>query len=139
VAERNSEPSAIQRLIGVYNANGTLTGELAYFIGARLGRKHCSLCDITHGSIRPKPEWETRRSDLAVPFDTYHLNDQPDDVRLATGNVAPAVLAQTSEGVILLLGPESLSECHGIVDKMMVAIEEAVIQAGLSWPPVSVA
>ena len=42
----------IVRLIGVYDANGTLSGELAYWIGARLGRRHCSLCDITHGSVR---------------------------------------------------------------------------------------
>jgi hypothetical protein len=33
-------------LIGVYAADGTVTGELAYFVGARLGRAHCALCDI---------------------------------------------------------------------------------------------
>jgi hypothetical protein len=47
--DANGSTRSIRRLVGVYNANGTVGGELAYFLGARLGRAHCSLCDITHG------------------------------------------------------------------------------------------
>ena len=68
----------IVRLVGVYDADSTLRGELAYWVGARLGRRHCSLCDITHGSVRQRPEWKTCRAELPVPFDTFHRNDQPD-------------------------------------------------------------
>ena len=39
----------VVRFVGVYNAEGTLRGEVAYWIGARLGLGHCALCDITHG------------------------------------------------------------------------------------------
>ncbi len=42
----------VVRLIGVYDADGTLRGELGYWVGARLGRRHCSLCDITHALRR---------------------------------------------------------------------------------------
>jgi hypothetical protein len=48
----------IRRLVGVYNANGSVGGELAYFIGARLGRAHCALCDITHGLVRERATWK---------------------------------------------------------------------------------
>jgi hypothetical protein len=42
----------VVRLVGVYDADGTPRGEIAYWVGARLGRTHCALCDITHGPWR---------------------------------------------------------------------------------------
>jgi hypothetical protein len=33
----------LRRLVGVYNADGSVRGELTYFINARLGRAHCAL------------------------------------------------------------------------------------------------
>src|ERR1700693_329763 len=81
----------IRRLVGVYNANGTVGGELAYFIGARLGRAHCPLCDITHGLVAERPEWQECRAQLRAPFDTYHRNDQPQKLRDAY-NVGPPIV-----------------------------------------------
>jgi hypothetical protein len=43
----DEQPRTIHRLVGVYNADGTLLGEVRYFVAARLGRAHCPLCDIT--------------------------------------------------------------------------------------------
>ncbi len=60
----------IVRLVGVYDADGTVRGELAYWVGARLGRRHCALCHITHGSVRQRPEWKACRAGLPVPFGT---------------------------------------------------------------------
>lgn len=48
--DRGMAPT-LQRLVGVYDADGTVLGELSYFVKARLGRAHCSLCDITHGVV----------------------------------------------------------------------------------------
>ena len=59
------------RLVGVYDADHTLRGELSYWIGARLGRAHCALCDITHGLVRERDDWKRSRSSFAVPFDTF--------------------------------------------------------------------
>ena len=39
-------------LVGVYHANGSWHGELAYLLGRLSGRAHCALCDITHGLLR---------------------------------------------------------------------------------------
>ena len=123
----------IARLIGVYDADGTLRGELAYWVGARLGRRHCSLCDITHGSVRQRPEWATCRTGLPVPFDTFHRNDQPDAVRAAAGGTAPVVVAETDAGHVLLLAPRDLDECEGSIDRLVSAIERAAAGAGLAW------
>jgi hypothetical protein len=125
--------SSIDRLVGVYDADGTLRGELAYLVGSRLGNAHCSLCDITHGTLRAKPEWRRCREALPVAFDTYHRNDQPDAVRAATGDTAPVVVAETSDGIVTLLDDDALDACNGSVDAMVAALTEAVERAGLAW------
>ena len=123
----------IVRLVGVYDADGTLRGELAYWVGARLGRRHCSLCEITHGSVRQRPEWKACQAGLRVPFDTYHRNDQPDAIRSAGGGQAPVVVAETDAGHVVLLGPADLETCDGSIDLLVEAIEQAAERLGLTW------
>ena len=36
----------INKLYGIYHADGGLVGELAYIFGKYTGNVHCSLCDI---------------------------------------------------------------------------------------------
>jgi hypothetical protein len=126
-------PQRIVRLIGVYDADGTIRGELAYWVGARLGRRHCSLCEITHGSIRQRPEWKTCKEGLPVPFDTYHRNDQPGPIRTAAGGQAPVVVAETTTGHVLLLGPAALETFDGSIDLFVEAIESAAERQDLTW------
>ena len=123
----------INRLIGVYDANGTLRGEVAYWIGARLGRRHCSLCDVTHGLFAVKGEWKRCREGLPVPFDTFHRDDQPDEVRRATGGQAPSVLAETAAGLVVLLDGPRIELAGGEPRRLMEAIEAATRAAGLDW------
>ncbi len=56
--------------IGVYNAESTVLGEVSYWIGARLGIRHCSLCDITHGLFTKRADWQECESALQIPFTT---------------------------------------------------------------------
>jgi hypothetical protein len=123
----------IVRLVGVYHADGTIRGELAYWVGARLGRRHCSLCDITHGSVRQRPEWKACQTDLPVPFDTYHRNDQPGPIRFASGGESPVVVAETDTGHVVLLGAADLAACDGSIDRLLDAIERSAIRLGLTW------
>lgn len=125
----------IARLIGVYDADGSVLGELSYFLRARIGRAHCALCDITHGRVRKRSDWQASRVRLPVPLVTFHRDDQPDDVRRAGGNTPPAVIAETEEGQLLvLLGPENLESCTGSPDRLVDAIEAAAETQGLHWP-----
>lgn len=126
--------ATINRLIGVYDADGTLRGEVAYWISARLGRRHCSLCDVTHGTFTEKSTWKRCRSSLPVSFDTYHRDDQPDDVRRASGDTAPVVIAKTSEGFVLLLDDARISSVDSDPSRLVALISEAVEAAGLDWP-----
>jgi hypothetical protein len=125
----------IRRLVGVYNADGTMRGELSYLVGRRLGRAHCALCDITHGAVRERHDWKECRRELPVPFDTYHRDDQPDAVRRATRDRAPAVVAETDRDIEVLLGPEDLEACSGSPRRLLDAIALAAAQLRLDWPP----
>lgn len=120
------------RLVGVYDADSTLRGELSYWIGARLGRTHCSLCDITHGVVRERAGWKQCRQDLPVPFETYHRNDQPSGVRAASGDAAPVVMAETDAGIITLLDREALENLDGSPERLIAAVKVALAEAALT-------
>lgn len=118
--------------MGVYNADGTVMGELGYWLRARVGRADCSLCKITHGSVREKGAWRECRDGLGVAFDTYHRNDQPSEVRVVTGDVLPAVLAETAAGMVLLLSRDALNRCQGSIEALAAALTEAADRHGLA-------
>ena len=128
-----TDAATIRRLVGVYDADGTLRGELTYWVGARLGRAHCSLCDITHGLFRERADWIECRAGLPVTFDTYHRDDQPDHVRTATGDTARVVVAETDAGVVVLLDPDELERCDGAPERLVDAITAAAAARQLTW------
>jgi hypothetical protein len=126
--------TTIVRLIGVYDAEGTLRGEAAYWIGARLGRRHCSLCEVTHGLFTEKNEWRSCRDGLPVPFDTYHRDDQPPQIRVISENRAPIVVAETTTGHVVLLDGQRIEEADGDPHQLVELIEKAVNERSLLWP-----
>ena len=123
-------PVTVRELIGVYDADGTLVGEARYWIGARLGRAHCALCDITHGLFTERDDWRRCRDQLDVGFTTYHRNDAPAEV-LAAGSRAPFVLARTDRCLVALLGPEELDACAGDVEAFHQVFSRACAERGL--------
>jgi hypothetical protein len=46
------------KFVGIYNADGTILGEISYVAKKLAGRGSCALCDITHG-------WTGRNRTLA--------------------------------------------------------------------------
>ena len=123
----------VQRLIGVYDADGSLAGELKYWIGAKLGTRHCSLCDITHGKVRETTEWKSCRAQLPVDFTLHHRDDAPPGVLAILKGVFPAVLVETNHGTSVLLGPRELEDCQGSPSQLERAINSSMEERGLSW------
>jgi hypothetical protein len=103
----------VDELIGVYDADATLIGEVSYWIGARLGIRHCALCDLTHGLFTRKSEWTQCTRALAVPFSTYHRNDAPADVLVAADGAMPVVLARRGDDLRIVLSPLDLEQFDG--------------------------
>ena len=113
------------KLIGVYDADATSWGEFSYWIGARFGVRHCSLCDITHALFREKAQWlecQSRlESNFDVEFETFHRNDQPDDVRACIDGKYPAVVMRGDDGKVSIFMSASEIETCGASPEQFVA------------------
>ena len=113
----------VERLIGVYDADGSIAGELSYFLRARVGRAHCALCDITHGRVRERADWRACRDALPVPFVTFHRDDQPAAVRAASSRL-PTVLAQLDDGrLVEVVDADALESMAGDPARLVEHVE----------------
>ena len=112
------------QLIGIYDADATVIGEVSYWIGARLGIRHCSLCDVTHGLIAEKASWRHCREDLPLPFITFHRNDMPNDVRAVVGDALPTIVMRRNGVVTILLSSHEIESVKGIPVKLVRLISE---------------
>ena len=121
---------AVLALVGVYDADGTLGGEIRYWLGARIGMSHCSLCDVTHGLFTQRSAWMELRASLGVPFELFHRDDMPGDVAAAT-TLLPVVVARTAQGIVTLLGPDELDVCDGDLHRFIDALRVAMERTGL--------
>ena len=72
------------RLLVVYDADGSLVGEISYIVGHALGLRECAACDITHQpfSLRGKPEggwekkdWRDAKKRLGLPVVQLHRDE----------------------------------------------------------------
>ena len=128
-----NKPAKITTLFGVYDADATIWGEMTYWIGARLGVRHCSLCDITHSLFREKANWQECKAELAVNFGVefraFHRDDQPDSVRNVIKGAYPAVVAQDEAGEFsLFMTSSEISSCGESPSSFLGAITDRLAE-----------
>ncbi len=125
--------TTVRRLIGVYDADGGLRGEIAYLAGKVAGR-HCTLCDITHSPVRRRREWDTYVSTLPLPFEVVHRNERSTALERATEGREACVVAECDDGsLVFLLGNEDLAQAADVAG-LAQAVASAIAEAGLRWP-----
>jgi hypothetical protein len=108
----------IERLVGVYEANGGLIGEMSYVVGKVTGRAHCALCDITHSPWRRKPEWDRFTGALPVPFELVHLNERDELILAGTSGFTPCVVAVLADQQVqVLVSADDLEAAGGSIDR----------------------
>ena len=120
----------IDRLVGVYHADGSLLGEVRYWVGARLGRAHCSLCEVTHGTFRARPEWRACAAELPVPFTTVHLDEREPALRDATEGRTPCIAARSGDGWFVLVTTDEIEACAGSPKALATTIGSALEASG---------
>ena len=80
------------RVVGIYNADGGVSGELRYAVDKIMGRSDCGLCDLTHGwNPLGKRSWSEACRASAVPIEMIH-RDTATESQLAAAGSLPAVL-----------------------------------------------
>jgi hypothetical protein len=115
----------MEKLIGIYDADGGVVGELRYVLGHLRGTTECSLCDITHGKLRRKAQWDRCVSQRGLDVELLHRNELT-AAQSAAASQLPCVLIESADGIELLLGPELLRRCHGDVDAFGALVDEAL-------------
>lgn len=116
----------VDRVLGVYNADGGLVGELRYIVGHVLGTVSCALCDITHSPLRRKREWDELVLGLGMRVDLRHLNELTEPEALAAVGRAPVVLADRNGMLEVLLDAVQLEALDGSVAGFGAALKAAL-------------
>lgn len=124
----------VHEVIGVYDADGSLGGEVAYVIGRLTGRAHCALCDITHGWVRRRTAFDVARAALGAPLTLLHRDERPADVVAVTGDRTPMVIGRTDDGFVVLLTADELERCGSSPEDFFSALEESIAVRGLRLP-----
>lgn len=116
--------SEIVGFTGVYDADGTLSGELSYWIGAHVtGSRHCALCEITHGTFTEKARWRELAAGLPVPFEAVHLDERAPDVAAVTEGKGACVVAARADGSLeVVLEAVDLDAMGGDPDRLAGAL-----------------
>lgn len=112
-----TEDLPYQELIGVYNAEGSVLGEIKYVIGKLSGNHHCALCDISHNMAWEKESFTLFKNNYPIPFFNRHLDELEAEVlELAKGR-APCVLGKDTNGWQVVLTSHHLEQCGRSVNK----------------------
>ncbi len=113
-------------LVGVYQGNGSLIGELRFVLGKLRGTAHCALCDITHGVLWEKAAFKACKATLGVPFRAVHLDEREPALAAFTEGITPCVVGRTCTGWHLLVGADELDWCAGDVAKFGALVQRKI-------------
>lgn len=108
-----------ERLVGVYDAEGTIRGELAYLIGRARGTAHCALCDITHGRLRRRADFEDARARLAIPLELQHRDEIDQTIKAVADGRYPCIVGVSQAGASMVLDRDDLEACAGDPDQLV--------------------
>jgi len=58
----------------IYNAEGSIFGEIRYLYNKYIKDIKCSMCDITHNSFSEKSEWGKKCIEFPFKIECLHLD-----------------------------------------------------------------
>ena len=116
------------QLICVYDADGSLLGELNYLWKKTFQNFKCSMCDITHNLITTKKEWKTAVQNCRYDISTYHLDDQPTLIKETTQNNTPCVVKVQDGTSSILISNDELKTIDGNVGSFFSLIDKKMIR-----------
>ena len=104
------------KIYAIYNAKGTIFGEISFIARKCMGLTECALCDISHGwSILGKDRWRAAKGVLA-DIQWIHADEQSDELKKFTSGRLPCVVLRSKQGLNLLMGRDVLSSLGGDMD-----------------------
>eukprot|EP00188_Purpureofilum_apyrenoidigerum_P000542 Plantae.Rhodophyta-Purpureofilum_apyrenoidigerum.ctg12402.p1 GENE.Plantae.Rhodophyta-Purpureofilum_apyrenoidigerum.ctg12402~~Plantae.Rhodophyta-Purpureofilum_apyrenoidigerum.ctg12402.p1 ORF type:complete len:170 (-),score=24.25 Plantae.Rhodophyta-Purpureofilum_apyrenoidigerum.ctg12402:1206-1715(-) len=125
----------LSELYVVYDADGTVVGEMMYSIRKWLGRGKCSACDITHGPHREKEEFTEFKDGFNVPVYNIHRDEMDVEMRKSAAGRLPCVFARVNMGeFVFLMGTDTLERCQGSVQNLKDEIRRSLEANSITVP-----
>ena len=116
----------------IYNANGSLSGEIEYFFKKYFYGLKCSMCEITHNFISEKKDWRNKLSQTKINLKTVHLDEQNNDLyKFSYGNT-PCVVGKSKRGFKLIFSDKDLDNFDGDVELFFKSLENKINKMFLS-------
>ena len=122
-------------LFAIYNAEGSLAGELRYALTKALGGATCALCDITHGwNPRGKRVWRDCGG-LPKSVQWLHKDEVSPELCVAIANqTLPCVIADLGGRIELLLDCAELESCNGDFVVFEKLLQEKITELNILLP-----
>ena len=112
-------------IYGIYNADGTFFGELGYVVSKAVGKRSCSLCDISHGwNPFGKSEWKRVCKSSPLDIQLIHRNEATESQLDAAGGL-PSFITEVQGGWVQLMTTEQITELKNNVDKLILELEDS--------------
>ena len=114
-------PTAKATLIGVYNADGGIIGELSYVLGHLIGLRNCSLCNISHSPVKMKSSFKALQLKLLeqhnIDVKMIHRNERTERETTASEGREPCMLLQhADQSISMFLDSAELKTLAGNVE-----------------------
>ena len=110
----------------IYNANGSLSGEIAYFFKKYFYGLKCSMCEITHNFISEKEDWKDRLSQTKINLKTVHLDEQNNDLYQFSFGNTPCVVGENEKGFKFIFSNTDLDNFNGDVKLFFKSLENKI-------------
>jgi hypothetical protein len=112
----------------IYNAEGSLMGEINYLWKKYTSNFKCSLCDITHKIFFEKLEWKQYVQKVNFRLKTIHLDEQTTDLKRFSKNKTPCVIVENKNSFSVLITDEELGKMNGDVTTFFEVLRKRVDQ-----------
>jgi len=94
-------------IIGIYNAIGTISGEISYALKKLAGRGDCPLCELTHGwNPFGKQSWREACAKTSIDITLLHREEADKAQVQAAGQLPAFIVEQHGEWRIMMTNAE---------------------------------
>ncbi|MEO6759048.1 MAG: hypothetical protein ABIO24_06300 [Saprospiraceae bacterium] len=114
------------KLIFVYNAGSgffNVAADMAHKIFSP-ATYPCSLCDITYGIFKVRPEWAEFVNNTAVPFEFLHNDEFFAAYKQAANFRLPVILSEMEGRLDTLIPAEALNSMKSVAELKAVLLEK---------------
>jgi len=108
-------PNKTLKIYSIYNAEGSILGEITYLWKKLFLDFDCSLCNISHNTFTEKQLWKKEMSKFKYKLEMLHLDEQPEDLQMFTKDFTPCVVSKDESGFNLIMNRDQLNELNGSV------------------------